>query len=167
MARQVRRVVRQRRTTQWLPNITQLTVSTVVTTGTIATPILHTEAQILTLGRKPTFTRFIGHLDVFGRGSAETVVHCAMVIGPNLETASFNPTLADDLEMSLVVWQKQFLLDTGGTAPVGQEGVVMCMDLDIKAQRIMRANWDIVMVIEPNGASIDFVVGGRSLFRLA
>ena len=158
---------RSKRFTQWLPNITQTVQATVVATTNIATPILHTEAQLLTLGRKPTFTRFIGHLDVgLTANPSEGVVHCAIVIGPSLETASFDPTLADDLEMGLVVWQKQFLLSNN--VDISQSGLAdIRLPLDIKAQRIIGANWDIVFLIEPNGASVQFQIGGRSLFRLA
>ena len=167
MARRVVTQRRQRRSTQWLPNITQVVQTTQVASGVIATPILHTEAQLLTLGRKPTFTRFIGHLDVMlSAATSECITHCAMVIGPNLETASFDPTIADDLEMNLVVWQKQFALSNVIGAASGNMSI-MRMDLDVKAQRIIKPNWDVVMLIEPNGATIEYALGGRSLFKLA
>ena len=156
-----------KRSVQWLPNVTQVVQATSVATTVIATPILHSEAQLLTLGRKPTFTRFVGHLDVaLATGASEGVVHCAMVIGPNLETSSFDPTAADDLEMSLVVWQTQFYLSNVIGASSGNMSI-MRIDLDVKAQRIIKPNWDIVMTIEPNGMSIEYALGGRSLFRLA
>ena len=153
-----------RRMTDWEANSPQLTALTSSLTGVTTALVLWPRS---TLPVRATLTRIIGELTVATSGTLDTIVHCAMVIrslDASLAIAAFDPTNVADLNSSDVLWQKQFLLR--GNADGNDTINARTFELDIKAQRKLREQHVIAFVLEANGGTVQFHVGGRALLKL-
>ena len=142
-------------------------VSSLATT-VIAERVLVEDADLANLGALPTFTRFIGDLYLhLPSGAAPSTAFMAILWRRQLEAAApvFDPTSQQDIRMRGVIWTRRILLEANSTTNYAAS--FYREQLDIRAQRKIEPHSEMVFVIESNGATIEFLINGRSLMRAA
>ena len=158
-------MAQNRRMVDW-ESTSNLVQTQSLNTTVVNRKVLLAAGQIQDLGARVTLTRMELDLSLALLVAGTVVVHAAVVV-ENLDAAgnalNFDPTSDLDLERKGLLWRMSWALQTTATIDVDRRQ----HHISIRSQRKLVDHQQVAFLIEPNGGTIEFLINGRTLCKLA